>query len=145
MAHNHDDETVFGQVNTRWMMIFAKRVFFWSGVYGVIVLLPMYFLEDKIGRDFPPPSNHPEQYYAFIGVALAWQIAFLLIARDPLRYRPLMIPAIAEKLLAAGAVVMLLWTGRIGGAVAAPFLVDILLGGLFIASYFALAKYPAPR
>jgi hypothetical protein len=126
-------------------MKFAKRVFLWSGVYGVIVLLPMYFLEDKIGRDFPPPSNHPEQYYGFIGVALAWQFVFLLIARDPLRYRPLMIPAIAEKLLPAGAVVLLLWGGRISAPVAAPFMVDIVLSGLFIASYLALAKYPAPR
>lgn len=124
-------------------MIFAKRVFFWSGVYGVIVLLPMYFLEDRIGRDFPPPSNHPEQYYAFIGVALAWQFAFLLISRDPLRYRPLMIPAIAEKLLSAGAVIMLFFSDRISGAVMAPFLVDIVLGGLFIASYVSLARYPA--
>jgi len=124
-------------------MIFAKRVFFWSGVYGVLVLLPMFFLEDIIGRDFPPPSNHPEQYYAFISVALAWQIAFLLIARDPLRYRPLMIPAIVEKLLTAGTVVMLYVGNRIGAAIMAPFLVDIVIGVLFIVSYVSLAKHPA--
>jgi len=121
-------------------MNFAKRVFFWSGVYGIVVLLPMYFLEEKIGHDFPPPTNHPEQYYAFLGVALAWQLAFLLIARDPLRYRPLMIPAIAEKLLAAGAVIWLFMNLRIDGATLAPFLVDVLLGGLFIISYVKTAK-----
>lgn len=85
-------------------MSLARRVFFWSGVYGILVLFPMYFLEDRIGRDFPPATNHPEQYYAFLGVALAWQFAFLVIAKDPLRYRPLMVPAIAEKFLSAGAV-----------------------------------------
>ena len=125
-------------------MIFAKRVFFWSGVYGLVVLLPLYFLESKIGRDFPPATNHPEQYYAFIGVALAWQIAFLMIARDPVRFRPLMIPAIAEKFLAAGAVIVLYMSDRISGTVMAPFLGDVALGMLFIASYLKTAKYPVP-
>ena len=121
-------------------MTFAKRVFFWSGVYGIVALLPMYFLEEKLGRDFPPPTNHPEQYYAFIGVALAWQLAFLLIARDPRRYQPLMIPAIAEKLLSAGAVALLFMAHRVTGATLAPFLVDLVLGGLFIASYLKVRK-----
>jgi hypothetical protein len=54
-------------------MIFAKRVFYWSGIYGILVLLPMFFLEHQLGIYFPPATNHPEQYYAFIGVALVWQ------------------------------------------------------------------------
>jgi len=117
-------------------MNFARRVFFWSGVYGVVVLFPMYFLEDKLGRDFPPATNHPEQYYAFISVALAWQFAFLVIATDVRRYRPLMLPAIAEKFLPAGAVVWLFVMGRIGTATLAPFLADIVIGVLFVVSYF---------
>ena len=114
---------------------FAKRVFFGAGVYGILVLLPMYFLEDRIGRAFPPPTAHPEQYYGFVGVALAWQLAFLVIARDPLRYRPLMLAATAEKLLPAGAVLWLLAAGRSSFAVAAPFFVDLGLGALFWVSY----------
>lgn len=124
-------------------MTFAKRVFFWSAVYGIVVLLPMYFLEEKIGRNFPPPTNHPEQYYAFIGVALAWQLAFLLIARDPLRYRPLMIPAILEKILPAGAVIWLFMISRLSVATLAPFLVDLVIGGLFVVSYFKVSRYSA--
>ena len=116
-------------------MNFARRVFFWSAVYGIIVLLPMYFLEAKLGRDYPPATNHPEQYYGFIGVALAWQFAFLLIARDVRRYRPFMLPAIAEKFLAGGAAVWLLAAGRIGIEIAGPFAVDLLIGALFIMSY----------
>ncbi len=117
-------------------MIFARRVFFWSGVYGILVLLPMYFLEEKLGFAFPPATNHPEQYYAFIGVGLAWQLAFLLIASDVSRYRPLMLPAIAEKLLAAGTAIWLFMADRIEVLTLAPFLVDLVLGCLFIASYF---------
>lgn len=121
-------------------MIFAKRVFFWSGVYGIIVLLPMFFLEDRIGRDFPPATNHPEQYYAFLGVALAWQFVFLLIARDPVRLRIIMLPAIAEKFLPAAAVIWLFAASRVNAVTLAPFLVDIVLGVLFLVSYLRTAE-----
>jgi hypothetical protein len=73
-------------------MNFAKRVFFWSGIYGIVVLLPLYFMEDRLGRDFPPPFNRPEQFYGFLGVAVAWQFAFLVISRDVQRYRLFMLP-----------------------------------------------------
>jgi len=95
----------------------------------------MYFLEDRLGIEFPPATNHPEQYYAFVGVGLAWQLACLLIASDVRRYRPLMLPAMAEKFLAAGAVMWLFTLGRIDAMTLAPFLVDLVLGFLFVASY----------
>ena len=116
-------------------MTFAKRVFFWSGVYGILVLLPMFFMEQRLGEQFPPATNHPEQYYGFVGVALAWQFAFLLIASDVRRYRPLMLPAMAEKFLASGAVIWLFWQSRVNGLTLGPFLVDLVLGILFLASY----------
>ena len=72
-------------------MVFARRTFLIAGVYGLLALVPMYFLEGRIGRDIPPPITHPEYFYGFIGVAVAWQVAFLVIARDPVRFRPLMI------------------------------------------------------
>jgi hypothetical protein len=55
---------------------FAEHAFRWAGICGIVVLLPLYFLEGTMGRLAPPPTNHPEQYCAFIGVALAWQFAF---------------------------------------------------------------------
>ncbi|MFA6312974.1 MAG: hypothetical protein WCV99_13640 [Sterolibacterium sp.] len=124
-------------------MIFAKRVFFWSGIYGILVLLPMFFLEHKLGVDFPPATNHPEQYYAFIGVGLAWQFAFLQIASDVHRYRPLMLPAMAEKFLAAAAAIWLFALGRIDTMTLAPFLVDVILGFLFVASYIRSSERSA--
>ena len=78
-------------------MIFARRVFMAAGIYGLLVLLPQYLLETKTGMDFPPAITHPEYYYGFIGVGVAWQVAFLLIARNPGGLRPLMIPAILVK------------------------------------------------
>ena len=72
-------------------MTFARRIFFWAGIYGLIVLVPQYLLERRNGQNFPPIITHPEYYYGFIGVGLAWQVAFLLISGDPVRFRPLML------------------------------------------------------
>ena len=52
------------------MMLFARRTFLVAGIYGLVVLLPMYFLEGRIGRDTPPPITHPEFFYGFLGVAI---------------------------------------------------------------------------
>lgn len=38
---------------------FARRVFTVAGVYGILVLVPQYFMEAKVGRDYPPPITHP--------------------------------------------------------------------------------------
>ena len=38
-------------------MKFAKIVFLIAGVYGLLVLTPLYFLEDKIGRAAPRPRS----------------------------------------------------------------------------------------
>src|ERR671912_175973 len=95
------------------MMKFARRLFLLAGIYGFVVLVPQYFLEAKTGQDFPPPITHPEYYYGFIGIALACQVLFLIIAKDPVRYRAMMIPAILEKASFGVACVILFLLGRI--------------------------------
>jgi hypothetical protein len=96
-------------------MNFAKRLFLFAGVSGLFLILPMYFMEDRIGRDTPPAVTHPEFYYGFLGVAAAWQVAFLVIARDPARFRPLMIPAVLEKATFGFAAIALFLAGRAPG------------------------------
>ncbi|MBM2841568.1 MAG: hypothetical protein HW412_2096, partial [Bacteroidetes bacterium] len=78
-------------------MKFARWVFIISGIYGVIVITPLYFSEADIARDFPPAITHPEHFYGFLGVTLAWQILFLMIAIDPVRYRMMMMASFIEK------------------------------------------------
>jgi hypothetical protein len=116
---------------------FSARVFLGAGLYGILALLPQYFLEEKLGRDFPPPLNHPEHFYGFIGVALAWQMVFLLIARDVPRYRPLMLPAILEKLSFGAAAVILYAQGRAATLVAAAGTIDLILAILFALAFRA--------
>jgi vacuolar-type H+-ATPase subunit I/STV1 len=80
-------------------MKFAKIVFRVAGIWGFLIITPLYFIADLIGKKDPPPITHPAFYYGFVGVALVWQVAFLMIATDPVRFRPLMIAAIFEKLV----------------------------------------------
>jgi hypothetical protein len=116
-------------------MIFAKRVFFIAAVYGLIVLLPQYFLEAKTGRDFPPAITHPEYYYGFIGIAVAWQIVFLIVSRDPLRYRPLMPVGVVEKVVFGVPAIALYVTGRLSEQMLAAGILDLILGVLFVMAY----------
>ena len=116
---------------------FARYVFLIAGIYGIIALLPQYFLEDRLNRDYPPPITHPEHFYGFIGVALAWQIVFLMISRDAVRFRPIMLAAVLEKLSFGIAAVVLFVVGRVTGAVMAFGALDLLLAALFVASWIA--------
>lgn len=116
-------------------MAFARLTFLIAGIYGLVILLPQYLLEARTGRDFPPAITHPEYYYGFIGVAVAWQIAFLVLAKDPVRYRPMMIPAIIEKGSFGIAVVLLFVLNRVSLPMLGAGLVDLILGALFVIAY----------
>jgi hypothetical protein len=73
-------------------------VFTGAGVWGIAVLTPLFWLVDITGRQYAPPADYPQFFYGFLSVAIAWQIAFLVVGSNPLRFRPLMIPCIVEKL-----------------------------------------------
>src|ERR1700680_5048383 len=98
--------------NTISSVRFAKIVFRVAAIWGVLVITPLYFMFDLIGRNDPPPITHPGFFYGFAGAALAWQIAFFVIASDPARYRPLMIPSMVEKFSYSVAVTILVMQGR---------------------------------
>src|SRR5262249_17103476 len=119
---------------------FAKIVFLIAGIWGFLVLTPLYFLYDRIGMQDPPPITHPGFYYGFISVALAWQVGFFVIAWSPARLRPMMFPAILEKF---GYVLTLIVLFERGG-VKAPDLTfaatDGLLGLLFILAWLKTRK-----
>ena len=117
-------------------MKFAKVVFWVAGIWGVLVITPLYFMFDLIGKQDPPAITHPGFYYGFAGCALAWQIAFLIIGADPVRLRPMMIPSMVEKFTFGVAVVALVVNGRMhrGDLVFAG--TDLGLGVLFVAAYW---------
>jgi len=123
-------------------MRFAKVVFTVAGVWGVLVLTPLYFMFDAVGRWYPPAVTHPDVYYGFVGVALVWQIAFLVISRDPRRYRPLMLVAALEKFVYVSTLGALYAGRRLAFPQFTPAVPDLTLGCLFVAAFF---KTSAPQ
>jgi len=114
---------------------FAKVVFRIAGVWGLAVLTPFYFLFDLVGHQYPPAITHPDLYYGFLGLGMAWQAAFLVIAGNPVRFRPLMFPAMLEKFIYVITLTALYAQGRLPAgqlAVAGP---DFTLGILFVAAF----------
>lgn len=117
-------------------MRFARIVFWIAAIWGVLVITPLYFLFDVIGRNDPPPITHPGFFYGFTGAALSWQFAFFFIAKDPVRHRPLMIPSMFEKFSYGAAVLILTMQGRMHSSDLVFGGVDLLLGVLFVIAYF---------
>ena len=116
-------------------MRFAKIVFTIAGVWGILVVTPLYFLVDVTGRRYAPPADYPQFFYGFLAVTIAWQLAFLVIGSNPVRFRPLMIPAIVEKAGYVITVAVLYSHGRISPAEASTAVPDCLLGLLFVAAF----------
>lgn len=125
-------------------MKFAKVVFWAAGIWGLLVITPLYFMFDVISRRDPPAITYPGFYYGFVGTALAWQLAFCFIGTDPVRYRPLILPSILEKATYAAAVVTLIVQGRMHESDLIFAGTDFLLGLLFIVAYFKLASFLSP-
>ena len=117
-------------------MKFAKVVYWVAGIWGVLVLTPLYFMFDAIGRKDPPAITHPGFYYGFAGVGLAWQIAFLVMALDPVRLRPMMLPSVMEKFTFGIAVVVLVMQGRTRSSDLVLAAIDMTLGVLFLAAWW---------
>jgi hypothetical protein len=116
-------------------MRFARLVFLIAGIYGLLALVPLYFMEQQTGRDYPPPITHPEYYYGFVGVAVAWQLAFLVMSRNPVRYCPLMPVAVIEKASFFIPAVVLYAQHRLSSFMLGAGPIDGLLGVLFVISY----------
>ena len=66
---------------------------------------------------------------------MAWQIAFLMIGSDPVRFRPLMIPSMIEKFGFVLITAVLYSRAAISPADASAAVPDLLLGVLFVAAF----------
>jgi hypothetical protein len=113
----------------------AKWIFRIAGIYGIVVLVPLYFLEKTFSD-----SIHPEFYYGFLGVGLAWQILFLILASDPVRYRLMIIPSILEKVSYGVATLWLFLGHRAASSVLLGGCIDWVFVGLFIWAYLRTAR-----
>jgi hypothetical protein len=117
-------------------MRFAKIVFRIAGIWGLLISIPLYFLFDQIGIHNPAAITHPEFYFSFVGVTLVWQIAFFVIASDPIRFHPFILIAILEKLVYILTIPILYLQHRVASNQLIWVCTDSILCLLFIASYF---------
>ncbi len=117
-------------------MKFSRIVFWIAGIWGVLVLTPLYFIFDMIGRNDPPPITHQAFYYGFVCVGLAFQIIFIVIARNPVRLRPMMIPSVLEKFGYGATLLVLYLQNRLHPQDLALGGIDLLIGVLFLAAFF---------
>jgi hypothetical protein len=117
----------------------AMRFATWSyriaAIYGLLVTLPLFFTEQQYGRDHPPAVTHPEFYYGFAGLVIAWQLAFLVIGSDVVRYRPLMPVTFVEKFAFVVTAPVLVAMGRTPALMLLAAGMDCFWGVLFVAAY----------
>ena len=113
-----------------------KIIFIGAGIWGIAVLTPLYWLVDISGRHYAPPNDYPEFFYGFIGVAIAWQIAFLVIGSNPARFRMLMIPAMIEKFGYISTLIVMYGRSQISSIDVQPAVPDGLIGLLFIVAFW---------
>lgn len=114
----------------------ARWIFGIAGVYGILVMAPLYFAEAQIAKNDPPAITHVEYFYGFIGITLAWQFVFLVISRNPSRYRPLMLVSVLEKLAWGVPVLLLFMQQRLKGSALVFGCIDLVLGALFVLAFF---------
>ena len=126
-------------------MKLAKIVFWIAAVWGFLVLTPLFFIFHRIGLQDPPPITHPGFYYGFATVGLAFQTVFIVIARDPLRMRPMMIPSIIEKFSYTIAVVTLYLQARMKAPDLVFGCIDGVFGVLFVVAFTKTTADPPVR
>jgi hypothetical protein len=117
-------------------MKFARIVFGIAGAWGILILAPMFFLFNLVGRKDPPPITHPQFYFGFAAIALVFQFVFFVIASDPARYRPMIVPSVLEKASYVAVCVVLYMRGEATVAQMMTSGPDMLLGILFVRAYF---------
>ena len=127
-------------------MRLARWAFTAAGIWGIVVLTPLFWRVDLTGRMYPVPEQYPQFFYGFLVVAMAWQLAFLVIGRDPARFRWLMVPAMVEKFGYVATLAILGLQGRLPMIDVQPAIPDAILGVLFVAAFVATRPAaPPPR
>jgi hypothetical protein len=111
-------------------MRLARWIFLLAGVFGLLFTVPLLFAENSMG------VRQAEFYYGFVCLDICWQILYLFLSSDPIRYRPLMIPAILAK---GSGTIALTWLYLLA-RVSTQWIVIGVVDGIFAVS-FAIAYW----
>lgn len=110
-------------------MKLAKWIFLISGIFGLLSTVPLAFAEKIMGVE------QPEFYYGFVFLNICWQVLYLFISTDPVRFRPMMIPAFLAKGSGTVALTWLYLIGRVSGQWGAIGAVDGIFAILFVIAF----------
>ena len=117
----------------------AKWIFLIAGILGLLSTVPLAFAERIMG------AKQPEFYYGFVFLNISWQILYLFIASDPLRYRPMMIPAFLAKCSGAVALTWLFLLGRVSSQWVAVGALDGGFAILFLIALLSMRRVSKER
>lgn len=116
-------------------MKFANWTFRIAGIYGLLVMIPIAFAEKLMEQMMPPVVNHPEFFYGFVLLNICWQVVYLFLARDPLRFQPIMAPAFLAKASAPCILFWLVLQGRISSQWILTAVIDGVFAFLFLTAF----------
>jgi hypothetical protein len=121
-------------------MKIAKWIFRIAGIYGLVVMIPIAFSEKLIEQIMPPAVNHPEFFYGFVLLNISWQVLYLILARDPVQYRLMMLPAFLAKVSAPFALTLLVLQNRISTQWIPTAFIDGIFATLFVIAYWLTGR-----
>ena len=111
-------------------MKLAKWIFLIAGILGLLSTVPLAFAEKVMA------VKQPEFYYGFVFLNICWQILYVFISSDPVRYRPMMIPAFLAKSSGTVALTWLYLLGRVPSHWIAIGAVDGVFAVLFLVAFW---------
>ena len=110
---------------------FTRRVMIGAAIYGFIGAATLYLTD--------APDPHRLLYFAFAGIALVFQGVFLVIARDPRRFAPLLPLCVFEKVSFGIPALAFAARGQAEASMALGGAVDLLLAVLFVIAWRKMA------
>ena len=120
-------------------MKLAKWIFLIAGVFGLLSTIPLAFAEKMMA------VKQPEFFYGFVFLDICWQILYLFLSSDPVRYRPMMIPAFLAKASGTVALSWLYLLGRVSCQWVAIGAVDGVFAALFLVAFRATRSESVKR
>ena len=120
-------------------MRLAKWIFLIAGGLGLLSTVPLLLTENTMG------VKQPEFYYGFVCLNICWQILYLFLSSDPVRYRPMMIPAFLAKASGTIALTWLYLLGRVSTQWIAIGAADGVFAVLFVVAYWSSRTQPKVR
>lgn len=115
-------------------MKLAKWIFLSAGIGGLLSTIPLVFAEKVM------VVKQPEFYYGFVCLNICWQILYLVVSSDPVRYRLIMIPAFLAKGSGTVALARLYLQGRVSTQWLAIGAVDGVFAILFLVAFWATRR-----